>query len=400
MDAAPHVAAELCATSRWSGNASPHELAEALSLILPLLPLDARARAACVNPAWRAATAHPALWEELSFARCTARVDDATLAALCARAGAALRTLSVESGACARVTTNGTLGALRGGRCTGLRRLSTPPNYLGALACKMLSVKQVQQLAAACPRLTFTACEVRCMTSDAAAAVAALPGPLLLNCSGYHNVESATQLAECLRVNTTFTSLDLRWNDIGAAGATQLAECLRVNATLTRLRLGRNNIGTVGATQLAQCLRVNATMTRLSLDSNNIGDTGATQLAECLRVNTTLTSLNLGRNNIGDAGATQLAECLRLNATLTSLALLVNRIGEAGATQLAECLRVNAALTSLDLSWNHIGDAGATQLAECLRINTTLTSLDLSSNDIGDADVFRAAFPPQCTLTM
>ena len=39
---------ELSTESRWSGHASLHELAQALSLLLPLLPLDDRARAACV----------------------------------------------------------------------------------------------------------------------------------------------------------------------------------------------------------------------------------------------------------------------------------------------------------------------------------------------------------------
>ena len=54
MDAAPPAASELSAVSRWSGHASPHELAQALSLLLPLLPQDCRARAACVCRAWRA----------------------------------------------------------------------------------------------------------------------------------------------------------------------------------------------------------------------------------------------------------------------------------------------------------------------------------------------------------
>ena len=47
----------------------------------------------------------------------------------------------------------------------------------------------------------------------------------------------ATQLAECMRVNGTLTSLDLGYNGIVDAGAMQLAECLRVNATLTSLYL-------------------------------------------------------------------------------------------------------------------------------------------------------------------
>ena len=37
-----------------------------------------RARAACVCRAWRAAAAHPTLWTELSFKRCTACVGNAT----------------------------------------------------------------------------------------------------------------------------------------------------------------------------------------------------------------------------------------------------------------------------------------------------------------------------------
>ena len=105
MDATQPEAPALVAALSLGGYTSPHRAAEALSVLLPLLALDDRARAACVCRAWRAAAAHPGLWEELSFTRCVARVNDATLAALCARAGAALRTLSLDADACVRVTT-------------------------------------------------------------------------------------------------------------------------------------------------------------------------------------------------------------------------------------------------------------------------------------------------------
>ena len=62
--------------------------------------------------------------------------------------------------------------------------------------------------------------------------------------------------------------------------------------------MGRNRIGDSGATQLADCLRVNATLTSLSLYQSDLGDAGAAQLVECLRVNTALTCLYLGDNNI------------------------------------------------------------------------------------------------------
>ena len=140
MDAVRPGAQELSAASRWSGHTSPHELAEALSLILPLLPLDARARAACVCRAWRTATSNPLLWEELRFAHCAAHVRDATLARLCARAGTALRTLDLDADACTHITAAGVLAALRGGGCTGVRHLNMPerPRRLNSESCSPL----------------------------------------------------------------------------------------------------------------------------------------------------------------------------------------------------------------------------------------------------------------------
>ena len=84
MDAAPPTASELSEESRWSGHTSPHKLAQALSLLLPLLPLDTRARAACVCRAWRAAAAPPVLWAELSFEHCAVCIHNAALTKLCA----------------------------------------------------------------------------------------------------------------------------------------------------------------------------------------------------------------------------------------------------------------------------------------------------------------------------
>ena len=171
MDAAPSDALQLSAASLcWGGYASPHELAEVLALVLPLLPLDSRARAACVCRAWRAATSHPALWEELSFERCTARVGDAALDSLCARAGAALRTLRLDSDECAQVTAAGMLAALRGGGCVGVRRLSAPfmstDDVDGYNETKMLATEEVKELAAVCPALQHAACSVLFTTKD------------------------------------------------------------------------------------------------------------------------------------------------------------------------------------------------------------------------------------------
>ena len=82
------------------------------------------------------------------------------------------------------------------------------------------------------------------------------------------------------------------------------------------------SFGDAVGTQLAECLSVNTTLTSLDLASHGgRGSAGATRLAECLRVNTTLKSLTLYKIWIDDEGAVQLAECLRDNTTLTSLQL-------------------------------------------------------------------------------
>ncbi|KAH7280356.1 hypothetical protein KP509_37G063400 [Ceratopteris richardii] len=52
----------------------------------------------------------------------------------------------------------------------------------------------------------------------------------------------AAALAHALRNNCSLTSLDLRWNEIGAAGATALIGMLERNRVLTELQLAGNNI--------------------------------------------------------------------------------------------------------------------------------------------------------------
>ena len=389
-------------TQELSGDTFPHE---ALVLVLQQLPLDARACAACVCPAWRAATAHPLLWQELSFERCAVHINDATLATLCSRAGAALRTLNLSAGsrACFDITSEVMVTSLRGGGCTGLRRLDTLLPHAEFRHHHCLTAQLALLLAAACPLLQHAACTIHCTPPMVAAVLTALPGPLTLWPVCFCSSVGMAQIAECLRTSTSITSFSLSFSDIGDAGAIQLAQSLRANTTLTDLKLSHTGVGNVGAMQLAECLRINATLTNLRLSCNIVGDAGAIQLAECLRINTTLTSLDLGVNEIFDAAVMQLAECLRINTTLTDLILTCNGFGDIGATALAKCLRVNTTLTCLALDFNNIGDAGAKQLADCLRVNATLTNLNLRGSDrIGAAGerALKAACRPQCVIKL
>ena len=196
--------------------------------------------------------------------------------------------------------------------------------------------------------------------------------------------DGANSLAQALRVNTSLSSLNLGSNSIGVEGANSLAQALRVNTSLSSLNLGSNSIGVEGANSLAQALRVNTSLSSLDLSFNFIGDEGANSLVQALKVNTSLSSVNLHYNAIGAEGAISFAQALIVNTSLCSLVLHSNSVFAEGANSLAQALKVNTSLSYLDLHSNSIGDDGANSIAQAVRVNRSLSSLDLNSNSIRD----------------
>lgn len=418
------------------------DLAAVALRVLQLLPPDSRARAACVRRAWRAAAADPAAWAELDFRGCAVGpltvhqhhwtleiprrcpptlVVDETLAALCARAGAGLRTLRCDDDACGAVTVEGILAALRGGGCVGVRQLGMRKDYFycyypnGTLYSgfqpPMLTLATARQLLAVCPLLERTSLAVSDGLVESAQAAAALPGPLSviptqeqgavlteahlrfatlpsvaeldLAMEGCHIGDvGAVTLARALRSNAALLELELGETDVGDEGGVALAEALHENTTLTTLHLFKNRLGAGSFAAFARALRMNCTLSSLDLAMNE-GKNQMAALADALRVNSTLTFLNLYSTGIDAVGVTWLAAALCANTALASVYFDCTDVGDAGAASLAYALRVNSTLTLLNLCETHIGDAGAASLAEALHVNTTLTSLDLSEYQDG-----------------
>ena len=183
----------------------------------------------------------------------------------------------------------------------------------------------------------------------------------------------AVFLSNFLKTNTTVTTFTL--TDSSKDGAKSLAECLKYNSSLTTLDLRLNNIGDDGAAALAECLKHNTSLTTLYLHGNGIGDDGVAALAECLKYNKSLTTLDFCGNVIGNAGAVALGECLKDNTSLTTLYLYGNGIGDDGAVALAKCLRENTSLTTLNLFCNKIGDAGKDALVVAQKCHPSLRIL-------------------------
>ena len=291
--------------------------------VLPLLPLDARARAACARKAWRTEAAAPALWAELNFEHCAVRVTDATLAALCARAGPALRSLHLDTYACHYLSGGGLVTALRAGGCAGLRclgsfsgrRYTRTIRFTPALAAQLITT---------CPQLEHAECEVVCASVAEAAQVAcsSLPGPLKLSVEFDKASERAAGAMQALLLRSV--SLELSFCELARTEVAALAESLRVNNTLKYLHVCAVGIDGVGAAAIADALRMNNTLVSLGLGCNSIGDVGAAAFGDVLRVNSTLTHLNLGRNQISAAGVAVLGEMLLVNDKLKSLCLTGN----------------------------------------------------------------------------
>ena len=295
------------------------------SLVLPLLQLDERALAACTRKAWRAAAAEPMLWAELEFELCAVRVTDATLAALCARAGPALRSLCLNLLPLDHVTVIGLVAALRDGGCVNVRRISVCTELVPQLSFSLTPLLAVK-LFAACKKLEHTAFLVSSYNLKAAAHVAAaLPGPLSLQCFLANRTIQRPLGFPCNLLLSSVTSLELNDCELSPKEFAALSgELYKKNSTLKELKLPRNHLGAWGAVVLREVLFVNTTLTTLDLFQTGICSAGAVALAEALLVNSTLTALNLGDNRIDGGGAAALLEMLRFNKTVRTLHLHKN----------------------------------------------------------------------------
>eukprot|EP00964_Phaeocystis_antarctica_P053831 scaffold31616_cov59-Phaeocystis_antarctica.AAC.1 len=175
-------------------------------------------------------------------------------------------------------------------------------------------------------------------------------------------------------------SLDLDYNQLGAAGGAQVVAALKTNTTLTTLKcaqLGRpsNQVPRVGVlvrphrhATLAALALVTFLCRVRSLNSNNLGPAAGMALAEVLNSNTTLKTLKSAA--LPSRTHTPVRH-VRTACTLAALAHLTTFL-----------CRVRS------LNDNKLGPEGGMAFAEVLKGNTTLTSLGsaaLPSNPLARA---------------
>ncbi|XP_012590199.1 PREDICTED: leucine-rich repeat-containing protein 45, partial [Condylura cristata] len=185
--------------------------------------------------------------------------------------------------------------------------------------------------------------------------------------------------------------LDLATHSLTLDTCRALGSLLQSEALLTELVLSDCVLSEEGATLLLQGLCANSVVRCLDLKGNNLRAAGAAALAGLLRQNKSIERLTLEWNSLGvceDAFASFCA-ALTANGALRQLDLRSNQISPAGAAELALALPRNTSLQQLDLRWNNIGLLGGRALVNCLPGNKTLRTLELAGNSI-PGDVLRA----------
>ncbi|XP_009431810.1 leucine-rich repeat-containing protein 45 isoform X2 [Pan troglodytes] len=185
--------------------------------------------------------------------------------------------------------------------------------------------------------------------------------------------------------------LDLATQSLTVETCRALGKLLPRETLCTELVLSDCMLSEEGATLLLRGLCANTVLRFLDLKGNNLRAAGAKALGKLLQQNKSIQSLTLEWNSLGtwdDAFAT-FCGGLAANGALQRLDLRNNQISHKGAEELALALKGNTTLQQLDLRWNNVGLLGGRALMNCLPSNRTLWRLDLAGNNI-PGDVLRA----------
>ncbi len=386
-------------------DAEPTPLLSALSpLPLPLvlhifslLPVDARARAACVCRGWCATLLEVSPWTRLDVSPSSGvavRVTDAVLAVAAAKARGQLAALDVSG--CGVVTFDALLAVVQVSGGT-LRELC-----VGVCAGQTLDAGRVVQLLEAAPQLTACHADVHSVNGvvDAHRMLRNEPPfqPLRLRalCVGlgaYADEASTLALAAHLAAHASLKRVELHAAELHTLVALDAVVDAALAREMTSVQLWNSRLSPASAPALARLLGA-GTLTLLTLAQGGqpLDAPSAALLRDALLANSTLTCLSL-RGNLWrdtDALATMFG-ALTGHVSLRTLNLKDTAVLTAGTFAAAAfwfgaLVEANApALTQLNVSQSDLGDAGLRPLLEALPQNTHLRTLDVSFNGMSAA---------------
>ncbi|KAM3844590.1 leucine-rich repeat-containing protein 45 [Vipera latastei] len=185
--------------------------------------------------------------------------------------------------------------------------------------------------------------------------------------------------------------LDLATQSLSVDSCGVLGKLLQDDLQFTEIILNDCMLSEEGAKLLLHGLCSNTVVKFLNLKGNNLRAAGAEALGKLLRQNKTIQRFTLEWNNLGvwEESFTVFCEGLGANHHLQMLDLRNNQINHQGAGELAMALKANSSLQELDLRWNNIGLLGGRALLNCLHSNRTVRQLELAGNNV-PSDILKA----------
>jgi hypothetical protein len=370
--------------------------------VFSLLPVDARARAACVCRGWRTTLEERSLWTRLDLSPSSGLavgVTDAVLAGAARKARSQLAVLDVMH--CARVSFDALL-AVVAANGVALRELCVSALFVGG-GDVTLDVGRVERLLQAAPQLAACHADVfdGSNVADARRMLRNEPPfqPLRLrtlhvNFSDDADEASVHEVAADMAAHASLKQVDLSDAPLRTLASLDAV----VDAVLTRqmysLFFLHCRLSPASVPVLARLLGGGAltTLSICQLDQRLLDGPAAALLGPALRANATLTSLclhNVGLWRDADAAAALLS-ALTGHGSLRELRLVSNHVGAeqeaAAGAALGALVAANApALTELEVSICGLGDAGLGALFDALPTNTHLRALDVSHNSMSAA---------------
>jgi hypothetical protein len=374
-------------------------------LIFAKLPVDLRARCACVCRGWRDALAERSLWTRLDMSRTsgvTAAVTDALLRGAAARAGGELETLDVSG--CLDLSREALL-AVATANTDALRELHMCHSACVSFdlgAADLLPLGDAAALLRAAPLLRVLDAEMDCKSVADACRVLRAEGLLApLRAHGLRILERAGAVEADVLALAADVASHAWLQQLCLIGPLQTPAALDavVDAALTRqltsLWFVNCGLNPASATALARLLGGSALVDLRvwGYGAWLLDAPAAALLAGALQANITLTSLQLASVQLWAdvvAKATLLG-ALTAHPSLRTLSLSDNTAhSEAACTAagaaLGALLAANApALTDLDVNYCRLEDVGMAPLLEALPANTHLRTLNCSHNRITEA---------------
>jgi hypothetical protein len=366
--------------------------------VLSLLPVDARARAACVCRGWRTTLEELSLWTRLELSPSSGvavRVTDAVLAGAAGKARGQLASLDVRG--CDFIIFDALLAVVQA-NAGALRELCAGASDAAIL--QALNADRVERLLTSAPQLTACHADVFAFTRVADACrmlrneapfqplrLRALRADFGLDV----DLAFVLELAADLAAHASLKHATLHNAPMHVLAALDAVVDAALACGLVSLRLLYCRLSPAAVPALVRLLG-SGTLTELDIFERQqlLDGPSAALLGDALRANATLTSLSLQGFlwRAAHAGAALLG-ALTGHSSLRTLNLAHNIVREAqpaAGAALGALVAANApALTELNLEWGHLNDAALRPLFEALPRNTHLCTLNVRENDLSEA---------------